>query len=80
MSGTETFPTGSLGTRGAGCHVLCEAKGRLSGSEQQFLRGKPGCIDAGKAQFDKVEVTDSQGRRIATRNWIAANLWSTERT
>ena len=64
---------------GAGCHVLCEAKGRLSESEGRFLYGKPGCIDPGKAQFDKVEVTGSGGRRIATRNWIAANLWSTDR-
>ena len=64
---------------GAGCHVLCEAKGRLSESEGRFLHGKPGCINSGKAQFDKVEVTDSSGRRIATRNWIAANLWSTDR-
>ena len=64
---------------GAGSYVLCEAKGRLSESERRFLHGKPGCIDSGKAQFDKVEVTDSSGRRIATRNWIAANLWSTDR-
>ena len=64
---------------GAGCYVLCEAKGRLSESEGRFVYGKPGCIDPGKAQFDKVEVTDSSGRRIATRNWIAANLWSTDR-
>ena len=64
---------------GAGSYVLCEAKGRLSESEGRFLRGQPGCIGPGKAQFDKVEVTDSNGRRIATRNWIAANLWSTDR-
>ena len=60
-------------------HVLCEAKGRLSGSGKQFLRGKPGCIRVGKAQFDKVKVADLGGRQIATRNWIAANLWSTDR-
>lgn len=63
----------------AGSHVLCEAKGRLSESGKKFLRGKPGCIDAGKAQFDKVKVSDPGGRQIATRNWIAANLWSTDR-
>ena len=64
---------------GAGCHVLCEAKGRLSDRGGRFLRGKPDCIDAGKAQFDRVEVTDSSGRRRATRDWIAATLWSTDR-
>ena len=64
---------------GAGCHVLCEAKGRLSDRGGRFLSGKPDCIDPGKAQFGKVEVTDSSGRRIMTRDWIAANLWSTDR-
>ena len=63
----------------AGCHVLCEAKGRLSDQKRRFLHDKPDCIDAGKAQFDRVEVTDSSSRRIATRDWIAANLWSTDR-
>ena len=63
----------------AGCHVLCEAKGRLSEQKGRFLHGKPDCIDAGKAQFERVEVRDSGGRLIATRNWIAANLWSTDR-
>lgn len=63
----------------AQCHVLCEAKGRLSERGGRFLHGKPDCIDAGKAQFDRVEVKDSSGRRIATRDWIAANLWSTDR-
>ena len=64
---------------GAGCHVLCEAKGRLSDRGGRFLHGEPDCINAGKAQFDRVEVTNSSGRRIATRDWIAANLWSTDR-
>ena len=62
-----------------GHHVLCEAKGRLSDRGGRFLGGKPECIDGGKAQFDRVEVTDSIGRRIATRDWIAATLWSTDR-
>lgn len=65
--------------RQAGCPVLCEAKGRLSEPKGRFLHGKPDCIDVGKAQFDRVEVTDSSGRLIATTNWIAANLWSTDR-
>ena len=64
---------------GARRHVLCEAKGRLSDPGGRFLGGRPGCIDTGKAQFDRVEVTDASGRRIATQDWIAANLWSTER-
>ena len=64
---------------GAGRHVLCEAKGRLSNSGGRFLSGKPDCIDPGKAQFGRVDVTDSSGRRIATRDWIAVNLWSTDR-
>ena len=63
----------------AGCHVLCEAKGRLSEQKGRFLHGKPDCIDAGKAQFERVEVRDSGGRLIATRDWIAAILWSTDR-
>ena len=70
---------GKVTQQRAGSHVLCEAKGRLSDSEGRFLSGTPGCIDAGKAQFNKVEVTNLSGRRIATRNWIAANLWSTDR-
>ncbi len=65
--------------RRAGCPVLCEAKGRLSERKGRFLNGKPDCIDAGKAQFDRVEVTNSSGRRIASSDWIAANLWSTDR-
>ena len=77
--GSGDIPDWIAWDQGAGSHVLCEAKGRLSGSEGRFLCGKPGCIDGGKAQFDKVDVTDSSGRRIATRNWIAANLWSTDR-
>ena len=62
-----------------GRHVLCEAKGRLSDPGRRFLGGKPDCIDAGKAQFDRVEVTNSSGRHIAPRDWIAASLWSTDR-
>ena len=63
----------------AGSYVLAEAKGRLTGSDQQFLNGTPKCVDAGKAQFERVEVRDSGGRIIATRNWVAAMLWSTEK-
>ena len=62
----------------SGAYVLGEAKGRLTGSEQQFLSGRPSCINDGKAQFERVEVKDSSDRIIATRNWVAANLWSTD--
>ena len=62
----------------AGGYVLGEAKGRLTGNEQRFLNGTPSCIDAGKEQFQRVEARDSTGRTIATRNWVAANLWSTD--
>ena len=63
----------------AGRHVLCEAKGRLSDRGGRFLSGKPDCIDLGKAQFGRVQITDSSGQQIATRDWIAASLWSTDR-
>ena len=59
-------------------YVLGEAKGRLSGNLQDYLTGVPSCIDAGKAQFTRVEVKDSGNRRILTRNWVAVNRWSTE--
>lgn len=59
-------------------YVLGEAKGCLTGSEQQFLSRTPSCIDAGKAQFTRVVVTDSAHREIATHNWVVANLWSTD--
>ena len=61
-----------------GAYVLGEGKGRLTGSEQRFLNGTPSCVDAGKEQFARVEVRDSGGRTIATRNWVAVNLWSTD--
>ena len=63
--------------RGPG-YVLCEAKGRLSGSLQGYVTGRPNCIDAGKAQFARVEVRASRNRKISTRNWIAVNRWSTD--
>lgn len=59
-------------------HVLCEAKGRLTGSPQGFLTGVPACIDEGKAQFTRVEVADSRNRGIATQDWVVANLWTTD--
>ena len=62
----------------AQAYVLAEAKGRLAGSEHGFLHGTPSCVHAGKAQFERVAVRDSGGRTIATRNWVAANLWSTD--
>ena len=60
-------------------YVLGEAKGCLTGGEQQFLSRTPSCIDAGKAQFTRVVVTDSAHRQIATHNWVAAHLWSTDK-
>ena len=62
----------------AGSYVLAEAKGRLTGNDDSFLRSMPSCVDDGKAQFGRVKVCDSWGRRIGTRNWVAANLWSTD--
>ena len=59
-------------------HVLCEAKGRLTGRSQDFLTGEPACIKGGKAQFERIEVTNSGNTRVATRNWVAANRWSTD--
>ena len=59
-------------------YVLGEAKGRLSGSLQDYLTGVPSCIGAGKAQFTRVEVRDSGNRSISTRNWVAVNRWSTD--
>ena len=64
--------------QGAGAYILGEAKGRLTGNEHRFLNGTPSCINTGKAQFGRVEVTDSNDRMLTTRNWIAANLWSTD--
>ena len=58
--------------------VLCEAKGLLGGSVDTFRTGKPKCISTGKAQFGRVKVY--YGSSVAaTRNWVVANLWSTER-
>ena len=62
----------------AGAYILGEAKGRLTGNEHRFLNGTPSCINTGKAQFGRVEVTDSNDHMLTTRNWIAANLWSTD--
>ena len=62
----------------AGSYVLAEAKGRLTGNEDDFLYKKPSCVDGGKAQFGRVKVSDSNGRQIRTRNWVVANLWSTD--
>ena len=59
-------------------YVLAEAKGSLTGRDRNFLYETPACIATGKAQFDRVEVIDSCNRRIRTRNWVAANLWTTD--
>ena len=60
-------------------YVLAEAKGRLGGTLWGYLSQTPACIRSGKAQFQRVEVRDAQRRRIATTNWVAANLWCTDR-
>ncbi len=60
-------------------YVLAEANGRLGGTVREFLSGTPACINSGKAQFERVEVRDARRRRIATTNWVAANLWCTDR-
>ena len=62
----------------AGSYVLAEAKGSLTGIDDDFLYSKPSCVDDGKAQFGRVKVSNSNGRQIRTRNWVAANLWSTD--
>lgn len=60
-----------------GSYVLGEAKGSLSGSERDFRSGTPACVGSGKSQFGRVSVTGPAGL-IRTRNWVAANLWSTD--
>ena len=59
-------------------YVLAEAKGSLTGRDRNFLNETPTCVGAGKAQFGRVEVRDSHNRIIRTRNWVAANLWTTD--
>ena len=59
-------------------YVLAEAKGRLGGSAEGFLSRTPACIRSGKAQFERVEVRETSGRTIRTRNWVAVNLWCTD--
>ena len=59
-------------------YVLAEAKGSLTGRDRNFLYERPTCVATGKAQFDRVEVIDSHNRIIRTRNWVAANLWTTD--
>lgn len=61
-----------------GSYCLCEAKGSLTGKEPAFMTGQPTCVTEGKKQFGRVEVLDRSGRAVATRNWVAANLWSTD--
>ena len=59
-------------------YVLAEAKGSSTGRDRNFLYQTPTCVTTGKAQFDRVEVIDSHNRKIRTRNWVAANLWTTD--
>ncbi|BBF69773.1 hypothetical protein [Sphingomonas bisphenolicum] len=61
-----------------GAYSLCEAKGSLTGRQADFMTGQPACIRDGKRQFGRVQVLDRSGRALATRNWVAANLWSTD--
>lgn len=62
----------------AGAYILSEAKGRLTGSQPRFLNGTPNCIQLAKAQFGRVVVKSHSDGVIPTRNWVAANLWSTD--
>ena len=62
----------------AGAYCLCEAKGSLTGRQADFMTGQPACVRDGKRQFGRVQVLDRSGRALATRNWVAANLWSTD--
>ena len=64
---------------GSRSYVLAEAKGRLGGTLRGYLSQTPACIRSGKAQFQRVEVRDAHHRRVATTNWVAANLWCTDR-
>lgn len=60
------------------CYVLAEAKGRLTGGVLNFLTEMPACIRSGKAQFSRVVVRNALHQKIKTRNWVVANLWSTD--
>lgn len=62
----------------AGAYCLCEAKGSLTGKQAAFMTGHPTCVTEGKKQFGRVQVVDRAGVPLATRNWVAANLWSTD--
>ncbi|MDE0420043.1 MAG: hypothetical protein OXK76_04025 [Gammaproteobacteria bacterium] len=64
---------------GSRSYVIAEAKGRLGGNLRGYLSQTPACITSGKAQFQRVEVRDAHRRTIATTNWVAANLWCTDR-
>lgn len=61
-----------------GSYCLCEAKGSLTGKESTFMTGQPTCVTEGKKQFGRIEVLNGSGKALATRNWVAANLWSTD--
>ena len=59
-------------------YAMVEAKGVLRGKGRNFLYERPSCIEVGKKQFQRVRVKDRSNRLIRTRNWVAANLWSTD--
>lgn len=61
-----------------GAYCLCEAKGSLTGRQDDFMTGQPACIRDGKRQFGRVQVLDRSGHALGTRNWVVANLWSTD--
>ena len=62
----------------SGAYCLCEAKGSLTGNQAAFMGGTPTCVIEGKKQFGRVQVVDRSGTAMRTRNWVAANLWSTD--
>ncbi|MDO1585388.1 hypothetical protein [Rhizobium oryzicola] len=63
-----------------GGYALGEAKGALTG-EADALWGpsQPKCVTSGKAQFARVEIRDTHGAKIASRDWVGANFWATDR-
>lgn len=60
-------------------HVLGEAKGNLTGSEQAFRTGTPSCITNGKDQFERVAVINSAGAQLWVDGWVGASLWATDK-
>lgn len=63
-----------------GGYALGEAKGALTGEPDAFWGPhQPKCVAGGKAQFARVEIRDTLGVKIESRDWVGANLWATDR-